>query len=411
MFRAFITNRFALVGALSAALVLVSPAFAAGPPANDHFVNSQGITGGRGEVRGFTLDGTKEAGEPNHAGDPGGHSIWYRWSAPRDGSVRFSTAGSDFDTILAAYTGDSLPALTASAANDDADGSQQSRISFRVVGGTVYHIAVDGSGASSGNVVLSWLPVPSNDDFADAQPVSGTFGQVEGSNVNAGSESGEPDHADRRGRTSVWYRWTAPVTGHVKFDTEGSYFDTLLAVYTGDAVGSLVLVRANDDTPMGCCVSRVAFEASEGTVYQIAVAGYFGDTGSIRLNWSPLILGTSGDDTLVGTVGPEEIIGGAGDDTILAGAGDDVIFGGNGDDAISAGGGNDLVTGNRGSDDVNGGAGNDILFDFRGIDRLSGHAGNDRLSTRDGGRDDEVRCGGGTERCFADRSDVRRGCP
>ena len=402
-----------LQAALVATLILVPPASAAGPPANDHFVGGQEIAGYEGNgVPGFTLDATKEAGEPDHSGDPGGHSIWYRWTAPDTGQVRFSTTGSDFDTLLAIYTGDTVATLTPIAANDDSGGTQRSEVTFRVDGGTVYHLAVDGSGGDSGNALLSWVRVPANDTLASAQIVEGAFGSATGTNVNASREMDEPDHAGSEGMASVWYRWTAPESGRVKFDTEGSDFDTVLAVYTGTELGSLQSIGANDDSPItGCCASRVAFNASQGTTYQIAVDGFFGDIGSIVLNWSPLLVGTPAADRLIGTIGPEEILGMGGNDTILAGGGDDVVLGGGGNDTVLAGGGSDWTTGNSGSDVVDGGPGHDLIFDYWGIDRLVGRAGNDRIFTSDGHGRDFISGGLGIDRCFADRNDVRRGCP
>ena len=34
---------------------------------------------------GSNVGATKEPGEPDHAGDPGGASVWYTWTAPADG--------------------------------------------------------------------------------------------------------------------------------------------------------------------------------------------------------------------------------------------------------------------------------------------------------------------------------------
>src|SRR2546425_3684733 len=43
---------------------------------------------------------TKESGEPNHAGNAGGSSIWYRWTAPTADPVTIDTVGSAFNTLL-----------------------------------------------------------------------------------------------------------------------------------------------------------------------------------------------------------------------------------------------------------------------------------------------------------------------
>src|SRR5205814_2055031 len=61
------------------------------------------------------VDATKETGEPNHAGNAGGKSVWWNWTAPDNNSVTFTTKGSGFDTLLAVYTGASVSALTAVA--------------------------------------------------------------------------------------------------------------------------------------------------------------------------------------------------------------------------------------------------------------------------------------------------------
>jgi len=46
------------------------------------------------------VNATKEPGEPAHAGNDGGASIWYSWTAPSTGNVTITTEGSSFDTLL-----------------------------------------------------------------------------------------------------------------------------------------------------------------------------------------------------------------------------------------------------------------------------------------------------------------------
>ena len=126
-------------------------------PPNDMFAGAEAVTGSGGTVTGTNLNATKEPGEPNHAGVPGGRSIWYRWRAPATRSVTFDTVGSNFDTVLAAYRGSTVSALTRVAANDDiGSGVYQSRIKFTAYAGTTYMVAVDGHNAASGSVKLTW---------------------------------------------------------------------------------------------------------------------------------------------------------------------------------------------------------------------------------------------------------------
>ena len=127
------------------------------PPANDNFVNAQVISNSSGFVNATNVGATKEVGEPNHVGNPGGKSVWYRWQAPNTGIATITTSGSNFDTLLAVYTGTSVGALTLIASNDDdPNGGLSSRVSFNATSGTIYRIAVDGFNGDSGNITLNW---------------------------------------------------------------------------------------------------------------------------------------------------------------------------------------------------------------------------------------------------------------
>ncbi len=99
---------------------------------------------------------SKESGEPNHAGNAGGKSVWFEWTAPVAASVSIDTHGSSFDTLLAVYTGNSMAALTEVVSNDN-DGSANgtSGLSFVATAGTVYRIAVDGFDGASGSILLN----------------------------------------------------------------------------------------------------------------------------------------------------------------------------------------------------------------------------------------------------------------
>jgi hypothetical protein len=264
-------------------------------PANDLFSAAQLISGAEGSTDGSTIGAAKEFGEPNHAGNSGGRSVWYVWEAPQAGVATFQTFGSQFDTLLAAYTGTNVAALTVLAGNDDNAGTFQSRVQFVVAEGGTYYIAVDGYAGDAGNLLLAWSmgELPLNDNFASAQVIAGTVGSVPGSTGGATKESAEPNHAGSVGGHSIWYCWTSPVTGLAAFSTVESEFDTLLAVYTGASVDELSLVADNDDIAFPDILqSRVTFGATMGERYWIAIDGYapfgraaFGVTGPTLLNW------------------------------------------------------------------------------------------------------------------------------
>jgi hypothetical protein len=267
--------------------VTIPPPDCPAAPSNDNFSTGLNLVSSPFSFQEFNECASTEPGEPPHAGDPGGHSVWFDWSPISDGVAVITTKRSDFDTLLAVYTGDSLTNLTLIASNDDVIRGiyLQSEVSLPAFAGTNYHIAVDGWGGAVGTVVLNLNPPP-NDDFADAQEIMASSGAVTGYTVGASKEPYEPAHAYDVGGHSVWFVWTAPADGPVEFNTTGSAFDTTLAVYTGDVLTNLIVVAANNDASAGLASSRLAFVAAAGSIYRIAVDGFAGESGSFKLNWN-----------------------------------------------------------------------------------------------------------------------------
>lgn len=149
--------------------------------------------------------------------------------------------------------------------------------------------ATDSGGATSTStrtVRVSPVTTAGNDAFSAASPIAGAGGLATASSLAATKETGEPDHGGNVGGKSLWWRWTAATTGTVTVTTLGSNFDTLLSVYTGNALDSLVSIASNDDADAGL-QSRVTFTSQSGTTYRIAVDGYAGASGAINLNLTP----------------------------------------------------------------------------------------------------------------------------
>lgn len=297
-------KKFSYSGAASGTYVLEWQSTTAGPgAANDYFGAAQVLPGASGAVSGSNVGATKETGEPAHAGNAGGASLWYSWTAPASGTVDFSTAGSSFDTLLAAYTGSTVGALTPVASNDDAGPVKgASDMTFTATAGTTYRIAVDGylapgaTWAATGDVVLGFSlaagSAPANDNFDSAVALTGIGGIFSRSTLGATKEPGEPDHAGNPGGASVWYRWTAPGDGQWRFYTQGSTINTLMAVYTGDTVDALTLVNANDDVSATDRSSSVTINARKDTTYSIVVDGFKGAgpaaSGPFTFQWELL---------------------------------------------------------------------------------------------------------------------------
>ncbi len=72
-------------------LVSLSVCLSHAKPANDMFAKALPVTGTSIVVIGSNVGATKEPGEPDHAGDPGGLSVWWTWTAPSDYAVLIRT--------------------------------------------------------------------------------------------------------------------------------------------------------------------------------------------------------------------------------------------------------------------------------------------------------------------------------
>jgi Calx-beta domain len=157
------------------------------PPANDNFANAQVIVGCTGSLNSTNISATKESGEPDHdpLGVPSNASVWYQWQAPVSSSVTITTAGAgtDFDTMLGVYTGNSFNSFTVIKKNDDvANGNTTSSVTFDANAGTIYKIAVDGWRGEAGSFNLNWAQSNCAQSATVALSSSGyTIGEASGS--------------------------------------------------------------------------------------------------------------------------------------------------------------------------------------------------------------------------------------
>jgi len=262
------------------------------PPANDLFANAMEITPAtlNVTVTGNNIDATREAWEQqdNYGVGLGTGSVWWSWTAPADGYVEANTFGSNFDTILHVFDGDTIRDLRLLAANDDAPGGYyESQLGFHATANTTYHFSVMGWEGASGEVTLNLLPDivgthPENDHFADADdlgntvPATSTFG-AEGATI----EHDEPMTLPRsigedllRDGRSLWWKWTAPSTGYYRAAASGDTYGSV-AGYTGNALSTLDYL--GDDW------SRFDFRAEAGQTYHFQVWTGVGSNGGVTL--------------------------------------------------------------------------------------------------------------------------------
>ncbi len=115
--------------------------------------------------------------------------------------------------------------------------------------------------------------------FSGAQLFS-TFGAVK--------RFDEPDHCGIPGGHPFWFSYQAPRKGRVTMTTDGSDFDTILAVYRtpDNDFTQLQEVACDNDSGLDNADSALAFNAEANEIYFVVVDGVNGASGFVSLSYN-----------------------------------------------------------------------------------------------------------------------------
>lgn len=271
-----------LLAATALPIARPEPVLAAAP-GNDDLANAITISGAFGAVSGSTASATTDDCEPQTYPpmSPFPRSVWYRWTAPYTGWIRWRLDGSAAEPRVL-FVAESLAIPCVWGSGDPAARSTVRQGVTYIVG-----IGAPSVDAPGGPFVASWTvrraPKPPNDDFERGLEITGRTGLTAGFNPHASKQPGEPAHAGVAGGQSIWYRWRAPESGRAMFHTMGSEreADSVIAVYTGDRVEALTRVTSDAGSGTDGRSSRVVFTATSGVLYHIAIDVVGGREGSI----------------------------------------------------------------------------------------------------------------------------------
>lgn len=271
----------AIAAAAAATLIgfTAAPAEAAAP-ANDSFSAAEVLTPGAGfqNVFGTTVDASRQAGEPSHLG--GGqvaeHSIWYAYTPSQSGTVSLNVQSSETDPVVALYTGNDIAALTKLADNDDVrPGNAQALIDgYPVVAGKTYRIAIADHGDPGGfYFAIAWSSGHPQDAIVNARTID-PLGLWESWTDTATVSAGDPEIIPgATPHANVWGSFVPANNGRLDLSTEGSGFDTVMAVYS--VVGGVrERIASNDDAWTGTTHSRISVDLHAKRLYLVAVGGY-----------------------------------------------------------------------------------------------------------------------------------------
>ncbi|MGE4073703.1 MAG: hypothetical protein AB7E72_21225 [Lysobacterales bacterium] len=139
-----------------------------------------------------------------------------------------------------------------------------------------------------------------NDPFNNPTDISPAGGMVTGSTNLASAQLGEVGISSFAYGRSVWFRLTTPSDLRFNAKTEGSSFDTTLALYRGANLSEVRLIAGNDDASGSVLWSEIDVNIQSGT-YWLAVDGFGGVGGNYTLAWQTLstptmLVSPPGDD-------------------------------------------------------------------------------------------------------------------
>ncbi len=123
---------------------------------SDNFSEALDIVGAAYSSMQDTTKATNQAQDPAIPciGHAGYHTVWYRFTAPSDGTLLVDTLTSSYDTVLAVWTGD-WGALQSVGCDNDGGGAQAgaSQIKLTLSEGMTYNIEVAGTAVDQWGVV------------------------------------------------------------------------------------------------------------------------------------------------------------------------------------------------------------------------------------------------------------------
>lgn len=253
------------------ALMLVGLAHSVlGQPDNDAFTHATPLQGEHTEFDIAFLGATHEPQEPDILQ---GATVWYTWTAPREGVLRLYP-----NSIVYLFQGTELASL---ACQQPVAGGIATF--YKVGANETYIIAVVSPGINVNGTYtplhfsLDFATPPANDLFTNQIPLAGETVEGRGPTVGATQQPGEPFAA-------LWWTWTAPASGTVTLELIEATGYTV-AAFTGTSLVTLNLIGQVPHPQY-----PVSFPVEAGQQYHIAADGFGNEPVAFRLGLERLLI-------------------------------------------------------------------------------------------------------------------------
>ena len=274
-------------------------------PSNDDVANASTVTGRSFRVDSTNRNASKQPNEPDHAGQNGGRSVWYRWTAPDSGRYQLAAYSVETDMLAAVYTGSSFP-LTRVGSNDDMITSPyrntDSLVTFTATQGATYLFAVDDFDSSSGEGGAFTLTLnPTAWQAATQDEISSTPAVAGSGTVYVGSTDGHLYAFSSTG--ALRWRYEAGEIGDSgpAIGADGTIYIASIdgKLHAVNSVGSALWTRSVSSTAYG---STPAI-ASDGTIYFRADERLYAFTPTGSTKWSVALPGGTYSSPVIGSDG------------------------------------------------------------------------------------------------------------
>jgi len=226
------------------------------PTDNDQFTAALALATPTYHRAGTVSGASVEAGEPLNP--PGlSQTLWWRLTPEAAGLLTVKAQGATFVPSVGVFEGSVLTALTPVAAVAGLPAC------YRLQSGHSYRLQLGGSNQAAGVFTLDTrFQAASNDFFAGRMVVTGTNALIWGNNLEATMEAGETPVTAGLAAHTLWYSWTAPVTGRLELSS-GGVGHLHHAIYVGTELNQLQRLAAGNQQTT--CLVAV------GQTYQIQV--------------------------------------------------------------------------------------------------------------------------------------------
>jgi len=242
-------------------------------PANADFANAVAATSLPFTATPDVTNGGVESNEPQYCYYMS-DTVWYSFTPTVKTLVRANTQGSAISSNLNVYhdTGSGISGLSFLPNGCTV---YYGPVTFIAEAGQTYYFQAGGIYGQVGTVQvnLEQLPLPANDDFANATITSAPlpFDNTVDTQYST-RQTGEPAPSCAYygpGSRSVWYAFTPATSGSYSASIPSAMFTPVMAVYTGNSLTGL--------SQIGCQTygSLFTFHANAGTTYYFQVGNFY----------------------------------------------------------------------------------------------------------------------------------------